>query len=326
MRERVERHQAWIYLVAILAGMAVGRAAPGAAASWEVVLWPLLGALLYATFTQVPLVHLGASLRDRRFLGALLLGNFVVMPLFTGLLLQLVPDVAAIRLGVLLVLLVPCTDWFISFTHLGRGDAARAIAAAPLLLLIQLLLLPLYVWLYMGPTAIELAIGGHLLAAFGGLIMVPLILAALTEQAAMRHPRLVRFVTVLGWLPVPLLAAVVFMIAASQVGLVAAAGPVLWPVVGVFMLYLAGAAIAGKALGQVFGLKPAAGRTVVFSLGTRNSFVVLPLALALPEPWREAVVVIVLQSLVELFGMVAYLKWVPGRLFRDPSSIAPDPE
>ncbi|MAL94388.1 MAG: bile acid:sodium symporter, partial [Haliea sp.] len=43
----------------------------------------------------------------------------------------------------------------------------------------------------------------------------------------------------------------------------------------------------------------------------RNSFVMLPLALSLPEPWRAAIVVIVFQSLVELFGMVAYLRWLP---------------
>jgi ACR3 family arsenite transporter len=45
---------------------------------------------------------------------------------------------------------------------------------------------------------------------------------------------------------------------------------------------------------------------LIFSLGTRNSFVMLPLALSLPGAWSAAVVVIVFQSLVELFGMVPY--------------------
>lgn len=58
---------------------------------------------------------------------------------------------------------------------------------------------------------------------------------------------------------------------------------------------------------------------LTFSFGTRNSFVVLPIALALPEAWQTAVVVIVFQSLVELFGMVAYLRWVPGKLIPEPS-------
>ncbi len=60
---------------------------------------------------------------------------------------------------------------------------------------------------------------------------------------------------------------------------------------------------------------PSQGRVLVFSLGTRNSFVVLPLAIALPSSFDLAVVAIVFQSLVELFGMVAYLWWVPKRLF-----------
>ena len=46
-------------------------------------------------------------------------------------------------------------------------------------------------------------------------------------------------------------------------------------------------------------------------MGTRNSFVVLPLALSLPAGWELAALVIVLQSLVELFGMLFYLWWLP---------------
>ena len=44
----------------------------------------LLGGLLYATFTQVPLTRIGQGLKDWRFLAALLLGNFVVIPLVLG--------------------------------------------------------------------------------------------------------------------------------------------------------------------------------------------------------------------------------------------------
>lgn len=57
---------------------------------------------------------------------------------------QWLPDDPALRLGVRLALLVPCTDWFITFTQLGRGNTSRAIAVTPLNLLLQLLLLPVY--------------------------------------------------------------------------------------------------------------------------------------------------------------------------------------
>ncbi len=316
MRAKLEQHQVWIYLIAILSGMAIGWVSPEITQRWETWLWPLLGVLLYATFTQVPLLHLTQAFRDRRFMTALLAGNFLLMPLVVGALMLLLPEEPAIRLGVLLVLLVPCTDWFISFAHLGRGDSARAIAAAPLLLLVQLIMLPVYVWWFMGDLAIELTTGSHLLPAFFGLIVTPLVLAWLTERLAERHAAIKGIINGLGWLPIPLLGLVVFLIAGSQVSLVIDSGPLLWRVVVVFVLYLVVAAAIGKLLSQVFRLPPATGRTLTFSLGTRNSFVMLPLALSLPEAWSAAVVVIVLQSLVELLGMVAFLRWVPTRLIK----------
>ena len=78
-RETLERHQVWCYLLAVLAGLALGFAFPDAAPLMEALLWPGLAALLYATFTQVPLARLGAAFRARRLMAAVLLGNFVVL-------------------------------------------------------------------------------------------------------------------------------------------------------------------------------------------------------------------------------------------------------
>jgi arsenite transporter len=75
-----------------------------------------------------------------------LVGNFLLLPLAVWALLPLVGSDAAVRTGVLLVLLAPCTDWFLTFTQLAGGDTRRAIAVTPLNLLVQLLLLPLYLW------------------------------------------------------------------------------------------------------------------------------------------------------------------------------------
>jgi len=49
----------------------------------------------------------------------------------------------------------------------------------------------------------------------------------------------------------------------------------------------------------------------VFSGTTRNSLVVLPLALALPASMSLAPVVVVTQTLVELVGMVVLVRVVP---------------
>ncbi len=311
-RLTLERHQIWLYLAAIGVGLWCGAAAPSA--PFETLLWPALAALLYATFTQVPLVTLAPALSDRRFLAALLAANFAAVPALVALLLPAVPQDRAIRLGVVLVLTVPCTDWFITFTHLSGGDAARAIAATPILLLAQIAALPAMLWLLLGDGAGAALPAGRMVEAFAGLIALPLALAALTERAAQRSRPWAAAVRRLGAAPVPLLALVLLLIAAAQAGSLQSAASLLAAVLPAFVLYLLGALALGLATARIARLEPRAGRTVVFSLGTRNSFVVLPLALALPPGWEASALAIVVQSLVELFGMIAYLRVVPRLL------------
>lgn len=317
-RQQLEQHQVWFYLLAILIGLGLGSLAPTIAPLLEAVLWPVLGLLLYSTFTQVPLNHLPEAFRDRRFMAAILIGNFVIIPLVVWALLALLPGDPAIRLGVLLVLLVPCTDWYITFTHLAGGDTRRAIVATPVNLMVQLCLLPVYLWLFMGDTFVELLAADRIALVFASVILLPLLAAWLTERWAEgqeeRQCGEAGIVARIGWLPVPLLALVVFLIAASQVEAVAGALPVLGQVLGVFVIFLIAAALIGLLLTRLMELPTGSARALVFSLGTRNSFVVLPLALALAPQWQIATVVIVFQSLVELFGMVVYL-WLVPKMF-----------
>jgi ACR3 family arsenite transporter len=314
-RLALERHQVWVYLVAIAAGLSAGSAWPGLRTAFEGLLWPALALLMFATFLQVPLLQVRDALQDRRFAVAVLVGNFVLVPVVAWALVVAFDLSPVMRLGVLLVLLAPCTDWFITFSQLGRGDVPRAIAITPLNLVLQLVLLPLYLW---GMTDLQ-AMGSRdwtALAAAVLVVMAPLVLAVLVERWMRVHPRAERVREVLGWWPVPLLALVVFLIAGAQVGTVLGALAELRAVVPVFVLFLVAAALLAKALGAGFRLPAEQGRTLAFSLGTRNSFVVLPLALALPAGWELAAVVVVAQSVVELFGMVVYVWGVPRHLFR----------
>lgn len=316
-RLTLERHQVWIYLVGILGGFGMGTVMPEVGPHFEVTLWPTLAFLLYTTFVQVPLLHVRDAFRDRRFVLAILLGNFVLIPLLVWFAVQWLPEDPALRLGVLLVLLVPCTDWFITFTQIGRGDTARAIAVTPLNLLMQLVLLPGYLWLMMPAADFRVALRAEeMLPAALALIGLPLIGAALTECWMDTAPKRAIWRDRLGWWPVPLLAVVIFLIAGAQVGTVLTAGPVLWTVLPIFLAFLFAAALLAHGLAQWLRLPIEAGRTLAFSLGTRNSFVVLPFALALPAGWEVAVVVVVFQSVVELFGMVFYLWWLPRHLFK----------
>ncbi|MFN3439505.1 MAG: arsenic resistance protein [Acidovorax sp.] len=316
-RLALERHQVWVYLLAIALGLGVGSLWPAAGPALEALLWPTLAVLLFATFMQVPLLQLGKALRDRRFAAAVVIGNFVVLPLLAWVLvawLGMLGASPAVRLGVLLVLLVPCTDWFITFSQLSGGDVPRAMAVTPLNLVLQLLLLPAYLWL-MGDATTLVSFHLATLAPALLVVVVPLAGAAVAQRTFKTHPKADAVREALAWTPVPLLAVVVFLIAGAQVSTVWQGLHVLPQVVPVFVVFLVAAALVAKALARWLALPAAQGRTLAFSLGTRNSFVVLPFALALPAGWEATAVVVVVQSLVELLGMAVYLWWVPRRLF-----------
>ena len=92
---------------------------------------------------------------------AVLIGNFLVIPLMVAAMIWFLPADPALRLGVVMVLLMPCTDWYITFTHLSGGDTGRAIAITPVNLLVQIALLPVYLWAFMGDSFHESLLPGR---------------------------------------------------------------------------------------------------------------------------------------------------------------------
>lgn len=316
VRDRLERHQIPIYFLAIALGFAVALTVPGTG-RLEVLINPALALMLFVTFLQVPLVKLRAALANRRFLGALLVANFLVVPLLVAAMLPLLPADPRVRIAVLFVLLCPCIDYVVTFSHLGKADSALLLAATPVLLLVQMLLLPLYFGVLMGETSASLVQAGPFLHAFVWLIAVPLLLAAGLQAAASRSPRVARLAGLGGVMPVPATAGVLFVVIAAVTPQL---GPASNAAVSVVPFYIAFAIIApqlGLAVARIFKLAVPAKRAVAFASGTRNSLVILPLALSIPGALPIVPAVIVTQTLVELIAMLAYIPLIRRVATRD---------
>lgn len=314
----MERRQIALYLAAIVAGAIVGLTVP-AAAHLRVAINPVLGVLLYATFLGVPFAATGKAMRDLRFLAAVFLVNFVIVPAVAYGLSRFVVDDAALTFGVLLVLLTPCIDYVIVFSRLAGAATARLLAAAPLLMLAQMLLLPAYLLLFIGAAGVAAVDAGPFLQAFLALIVVPLAAAAGTQFVARRHAVGRHIEALMQSLMVPLMMATLLVVVASQAGAVGAAAARLVILVPIYAAFLVIMALIGTGAGAVFRFDVPTRRALVFSGATRNSLVVLPLALALPASLSLTPVVVVTQTLVELVGMVVYVRLIP-RLIPDPSA------
>ncbi|MGO1950944.1 MAG: arsenic resistance protein [Mycobacteriaceae bacterium] len=321
----LERHQVWFYLVAIAVGLVTGTVLPDVGHVFDALLWPVISVLLFVTFVQIPMTSIATAFRDIRFLAATLLGNFAVLPLLVWGLVQFLPggpDQQAIQLGLLLVLLVPCTDWFITFTQLAKGATARATAVTPVNLVVQILLLPAYLWLMADADVGTVFALGDVWPALV-VVLVPLGIAIVSDLWFRRSATTEKTRDALGWGPVPLLSLVVFMIAAAHVGSVRDSLGVFPLVITAAVVFIAVALVLARLIASTSGLPAAQGRTLAFSFTTRNSFVVLPFALSLPSGWELVSIVIVMQSLVELLGMVFCIWFVPKYLFPDDTAAPP---
>ncbi|WP_460951596.1 arsenic resistance protein [Pseudomonas marginalis] len=311
-RDALEHNQIPVYFAAVLLAAVFGLLAPSFAHSLSALVTPAIAVLMYAMFLQIPFLDLRQSWGNKRFLSALLLANFILIPLLVWALTQSLVGRPALLVGALLVLLTPCIDYVVVFTHIGKGDSRLMLAATPVLLLLQLALLPIYLGLMLGAQSEGVVEARPFIEAFLLLIVAPMLLAVVTTALARRSPIASVWNSAWAWLPVPAMALVLFVVVGSQITSVVRDIDLLLPVIPVYIGFLLLAPLMGALASRLFALPAVTARAVTFSASTRNSLVVLPLALALPEDVRGlAATAVVLQTLVELIGELIYVRLIP---------------
>jgi len=140
----VEKAQSFVILAAVVVGLALGHA-PAVAQIAASIILPLLMLMLTGVFLHVPLRDLKDVYQFRRVATASLVINFAWTPLFAWLLGWLfLNNQPALWVGFLMLMVTPCTDWYLVFTGISKGNLPLSTALLPVNLVIQLLLLPVY--------------------------------------------------------------------------------------------------------------------------------------------------------------------------------------
>lgn len=317
-RECLEKNQIGVYAVALIVGGTVGLLSPRIGSYLEPLVSFIIAVLLFSMFCQIPFLKLREALSNRRFIGALLLVNFILVPLLVFALTKLFPQPSPVLIGVFLVLLTPCIDYVIVFTQLGKGNEKLILASTPVLFVVQMIMLPFYLWLFIGAEASEIVRIGPFVEAFVYLIIVPLFFALAIQFLARKNAGGVNILNFTAWLPVPLMALVLFMVIGSQMNRVVKEFNVIIAVIPIYILFHIVSPLISRIISSVFSLGPSDGRALIFSGGTRNSLVVLPLALTLPgEMATIAASVVVTQTIIELIAELLYIYIVPNIIYRD---------
>ncbi|ADB62867.1 Bile acid:sodium symporter (plasmid) [Haloterrigena turkmenica DSM 5511] len=322
-KQWIQHNQVGLYAVAVLLAIGVGLGQPSAGSLLELLINPILAVLLYVTFLEIPFVRIRRAFRNGRFMIAAFGMNFVVVPVVVFGLTRFLPQEPVLLVGVFMVLLTPCIDYVITFTDLAGGDAEQITAATPALMLVQLLLLPVYLWLFMGQQVAEFIEAGPFIEAFVVIIALPLALAWATELWADRSKRVEECQDVMRWLPVPMMGVTLFVVIASQLPRVQNSIGQIAAVVPVYVVFLVIMPLLSRLAAGLLGMDVGESRALVFTSVTRNSLVILPLALALPSGYALAPAVVVTQTLIELTGMVVLTRVVPGWLLPNAPSQTP---
>lgn len=315
MTRFMDRFQIPLYLAALAVGALAGWWAPGLGGLAAPAVTPVLAALLYVTFLGIPLRRVDEGLRDLRFMACLVIVNFAVVPVIVFALVRGFSIEGPMLIGVLLVLLTPCIDYVIVFSGLAGAANDRLLAASPVLLVLQMLTLPLYLWSFLAPDVAVAVHWGTFAQALAVVIVIPLVAAAVTQWAAARSPVARRWGRLAGGAMVPLMMLTLGIVVASQIALVGSRAQALLPLAPVYVSFAALMTALGWAAGRLAGLRVRERRAVLFSGVTRNSLVVLPLALAVPDGTGVAPLAVLTQTLVELLFMLALVGLVP-RLVR----------
>ena len=105
--------------------------------------------MLYGLFLEVPLNELKDSFKNVKFTSASLIINFLWTPLFGYFIGSLfLRGNVDVLIGFFMLILTPCTDWYLVFTKMAKGDLSLSLSILPINLILQIILLPIYLILF----------------------------------------------------------------------------------------------------------------------------------------------------------------------------------
>lgn len=183
-----EKLQSVFIIIAILIGLFLGQNQWVSQNAISLVV-PCLMLMLFGVFLNIPLTHLGNAFKNYKVAGLSIGVNFLWTPIFAwGLGAIFLHDSPDLWVGLIMLMVTPCTDWYIIFTAIAKGNTALATALLPWNLILQVVLLPVYLLIFAGTLVYTDAV--ILIESVGLVLAVPMLLALVTKWSIPKVNRL----------------------------------------------------------------------------------------------------------------------------------------
>lgn len=180
----LEKFQTIIILAAVIFGILFGQIAIVSSTAVYLIV-PFLFAMLFGVFLGIPLGDFTKSFSNFKFTQLNLLINFIWTPILAYFLGAIfLNQELALWIGFVMLMVTPCTDWYIVFTNIAKGNVALSASILPLNLVVQLILLPVYLLLFFGASGTFDM--GMLIESILFIVVLPFILALIVRRLISR--------------------------------------------------------------------------------------------------------------------------------------------
>ncbi len=146
-----DKEKPFILIGAVIAGVIIQRVI-GKELPWLIYLTEIgVFFVIFAVMLPVEIKDVGRAFRKVKPTAIVLFVNFIFIPAFSWtmgwLILKNYPD---FWVGAILYTLTPCIGWYLIFTDIAKGDVPWGIALLPWNITLQIVLMPLYLYILVG--------------------------------------------------------------------------------------------------------------------------------------------------------------------------------
>lgn len=150
--DNINKFQSLVILGMVFIGIILGQINPIQIYS-EYIIMPSLMIMLFLVFIQIPLKDITKSFKNIKFTLTSVCINFIWTPILIFILGKVfLKDNPSLLIGFVMLMVTPCTDWYLIFTGIAKGNVALGASILPLNFILQLLLLPVYIFLIAGSS------------------------------------------------------------------------------------------------------------------------------------------------------------------------------
>ncbi len=147
---KLEKYQTLIIFAAMPLGLLLGQI--GLAEQYaEKFVTPFLFVMLFGAFLNISLKDYRKAFSNIKFSITTVLINFVWTPVLVWFLGKIfLSHSPVMQIGFIMLMVTPCTDWYLIFTGMVKGNVPLSATVLPINLVFQVVLLPVYLLIFGG--------------------------------------------------------------------------------------------------------------------------------------------------------------------------------